>query len=240
MKLVYKRKLNRYKKRVYQYRYVIAINCVWILLIGAFIIFKQGNIREEKIVLPSPPVVSIPRDEYVPTFGPQRVIIRKGDIDVPVEPVGIGKSGNMAVPVDFGHAGWYKYGVEPGDRGTAVIAGHLDNGKGSPGVFYRIKELQKGDEIKVVTHTGAEVSFLIKEVRVVDYMDAPLDEIFGTSTDGVRLNLITCDGTWIPEKKMYSDRLVVFAEKKEDPKTATSTATTTKSTIKNVPKRIKK
>jgi DTW domain-containing protein YfiP len=39
-------------------------------------------------------------------------------------------------------------------------------------------------------------------------------EVFNSSDDKAHLNLITCDGTWDKAQKIYSDRLVVFADKK--------------------------
>jgi hypothetical protein len=48
-------------------------------------------------------------------------------------------------------------------------------------------------------------------VKSYDYQDAPVQEIFGPTTKQA-LNLVTCDGVWIPSAKSYSKRLVVFSE----------------------------
>jgi hypothetical protein len=48
----------------------------------------------------------------------------------------------------MGMAGWYALGPRPGDPGSSVILGQVDSGRG-PAVFFRLRELRRGDEIKV-------------------------------------------------------------------------------------------
>jgi sortase (surface protein transpeptidase) len=52
-------------------------------------------------------------------------------------------------------AGWYALGPRPGDPGSSVILGHVDSRRG-PAVLFRLRELRRGDEIKV---TRADRSF---------------------------------------------------------------------------------
>jgi hypothetical protein len=51
-------------------------------------------------------------------------------------------------PAARGVAGWYALGPRPGDPGSAVILGHVDSKRG-PAVFYRLRQLLRGDEIDV-------------------------------------------------------------------------------------------
>jgi len=46
-------------------------------------------------------------------------------------------------------AGWYTRSVTPGLQGTSVILGHVDS-YSRESVFFNIKNLRPGDQIKVV------------------------------------------------------------------------------------------
>jgi LPXTG-site transpeptidase (sortase) family protein len=126
-----------------------------------------------------------------------------------VQKVGITYAGNMAVPHNYVDVGWYKYGTVPGDTGSAVIAGHVDNGFGTPAVFKRLSELHQGDDIYVTMHGGRTLHFKVTDMQIYPYQDGPLEKIFN-ARDAVRLNLITCAGTWIPAAKTNDKRLVVY------------------------------
>ncbi len=191
---------------------IIFLNIIFLAVIG-FVIFKTIETPQEKAV-----VVQVPEDIYrgeVSTSTPTRILIPQVGIDGNVIDVGRGVTGNMAVPVKFTDVGWYRYGPVPGQKGNAVIAGHVDNGHGKPGTFYRLSDVNVGDAIYIENTNGEKIKFVVKEIRLVDYFNPSKEDmkaIFGPS-DKERLNLITCEGTWIPEKKTYSNRLVVFAER---------------------------
>jgi sortase (surface protein transpeptidase) len=116
----------------------------------------------------------------------------------------------MASPADFDAVGWYEEGAQPGMRGKAVLAGHVDNAAGRPAVFVRLTDVNPGDAIEVVGASGEVLTFIVSSLERYPYDDAPLARIFGPS-ENTELILITCDGTWQPFKRTYSDRLVVFA-----------------------------
>jgi sortase A len=142
---------------------------------------------------------------------PTQILIPKIGVDASVVGVGIGKSGNMAVPTKYADAGWYRYGPSPGEEGSAVIDGHVDNGFGLPAVFKRLSELQAGDEVFIVRADGSKLHFVVRTVTIYDLKDVPLGQIFNAQ-DGAYVNLITCDGTWSKESLSYDKRLVVHAE----------------------------
>src|SRR5579871_2731623 len=50
------------------------------------------------------------------------------NVNAPIVPVGFTVDGNMATPDRLSDVGWYEYGTPIGDAGSAVIAGHVDNG----------------------------------------------------------------------------------------------------------------
>ncbi len=141
---------------------------------------------------------------------PARLIIPLLKIDSNIQHVGVTATGNMAAPTGFSDVGWYKYGTVPGNLGTAVLAGHVDNGLALPGVFKNLKDLKPGDDVYSVDKEGNRLHFVVESVESFDYENVPLDRLFNEK-DVARLNLITCDGTWIPGKKTYDKRIVVFA-----------------------------
>ena len=118
---------------------------------------------------------------------PVRLIIPSINVDTNVQRVGVTPEGEMGVPTNTYEAGWYELGPRPGQRGSAVIAGHLNGLSGEAGVFADLGKLKEGDKVYVE------------------------DEVF-TRSDSTYLNLITCDGLWDETKKSYGKRLVVFAD----------------------------
>jgi len=151
-------------------------------------------------------VTTITEDQY-----PTRLIIPKLDIDAENQHLGVTKSGNMAAPNNFTDVGWYKYGTVPGNKGSAVIAGHVDNALGMPAIFYELKDLELGDDIYVVSANGKKLHYKVVDEEIYPYDDAPLERIFNAN-DASYLNLITCQGEWVPEAKSAANRLVIYAK----------------------------
>lgn len=158
------------------------------------------------------PIEMISVDEEVVEL-PQRLIIPAIQVDANVQLVGLDHKGGggMGVPTNFTDVGWYMNGVLPGQRGSAVMAGHY-NGKRTPrAVFFDLSTLSIGDEVIVVSGEQATHTFRVVQVVTYEY-DAPTAEVFVSHDGKRRLNLITCSGNWIAALKLYSKRTVVFTE----------------------------
>lgn len=152
-----------------------------------------------------------PQEEWMPPGeGPIRLAIPAIDVDAPVVHTGITRRGTMAVPASYRDVGWYRYGTRPGGQGSAVMAGHLDNGASLPAVFDQLSELKVGDEVLVHTAEGERLRFVVEESRYYPFREVPTETVFGRA-DAARLNLITCAGEWLSEEQTYSERLVVYA-----------------------------
>lgn len=165
--------------------------------------------KDEAIVPPEVELAS-PSAQVSVESRPARLMIPAVGVDADVQEVGITTEGNMGVPNNFYQTGWYKYGPVPGQRGSAVISGHVDNGLGLDGVFKRLKDVKTGDEIFVQTQSGDTLRFVVEETDSYVVASAPLTRIF--NRDGARrLNLITCDGTWDAAAESYDRRRVVYA-----------------------------
>ncbi len=188
------------------YKKIIGINLVFLLVIG-FVIWQVFKDEKRQVELPIPPEYEVLTSSSTPIS----ISIPTIEVEAEVLPVGRTREGNMAVPEKYEDTGWYRYGHEPGTSGNAVIAGHLDNGAGNPAVFYRLGDLRIDDRVFVSNEAGERLEFKVTGMSLYDYQNAPLELIFGPSDDS-RLNLITCDGVWIPEDKIYDKRLVVFTE----------------------------
>jgi sortase A len=141
---------------------------------------------------------------------PARLVIPSLGVDARVEHVGVNARRNMSVPQSYLNAGWYRYGTLPGERGSAVINGHLDNGLALPAVFSRLSELLPGDEMYVETEEGKSLRFVVEETARYPSDEVPLDLIFNRN-DIARLNLITCAGSWDKTEDTYDERLVAYA-----------------------------
>ncbi len=152
--------------------------------------------QEEK--LPSP---SIPQSIKIPSLG----------VAANIESVTEDDEGRMDVPEDPLNTAWYSLGAMPGEKGNAVIAGHLDTPSGDPSVFYDIDSLNVGDKIITIDEKGTEYVFAVVDVKTYDNEEFPLLEVFG-SYEKQRLNLITCAGTFDSTLSDYSDRTVVYSE----------------------------
>lgn len=120
------------------------------------------------------------------------------------------REGRLQVPQDPMRAGWYAQGPAPGDRGPAVIAGHVDSYRG-PGVFARLDELRKDDVIKVRRADGTLRSYAVTLVRTYAKRDFPTSLVYeGDGRESLRL--ITCGGDFDRRSKSYRSNVVVFAK----------------------------
>jgi len=123
--------------------------------------------------------------------------------------LGLSLDGTLEVPTDFSIAGWYAMGPKPGERGPAVIVGHLDS-KAGPGVFYRLGELAPGDLIWVASPNRAAIGFRVYAVREYPKAAFPTSLVYG-QTAKPELRLITCGGAFDDATGHYLDNTVVFA-----------------------------
>jgi hypothetical protein len=147
----------------------------------------------------------------VPLLIPVRLVIPAIGINASVESVGIRPDGNLATPVQhpWEDVGWYNLGPLPSERGSAVIDGHLDRPGGYPAVFWRLRDIQVGDDVQVTRSAGKTLHFRVTRIAYYPPDQAPLQDIFG-NLGGKYLNLITCAGDWIPSQHQTTLRLVVY------------------------------
>ncbi|MCA1709544.1 MAG: class F sortase, partial [Actinobacteria bacterium] len=126
-------------------------------------------------------------------------------------PLGLKGDGTVQVPpVETPmQAGWYRLGPTPGERGAAVILGHVD-GHDRSGIFYRLRELRPGDVVDVHRVDGTVARFFVTLIQQVDKKKFPSQSVYGT-TDRAELRLVTCGGTFDRSAHSYRDNIIVYA-----------------------------
>ncbi len=146
---------------------------------------------------------------------PVRLMIPELNIDASFQDTGLAADGTMEVPSTIYKAGWFTGSARPGEKGVAIVTGHVAQIRGGvvtkPGVFSNLYQLHAGDTLSVLNDRGETIQFVVREVRSYD-PTADATAVFSATDGGAHLNLITCEGTWVPSEKSYTERLVVFTD----------------------------
>lgn len=195
---------------------VTPLNFVLFFLVIAeiFLLWPQNSFSQSvksQIAAPTAIPTMTPTPTPIPYFPPSRLVIPKIEVDTTVEHVGVGDDGTLLVSSIPENVGWYRMGRMPGENGTAVIVGHLDMASGAPAVFYNLRQLEMGDEVYVTDERGKQMKFVIINKQSYPLDQIPLEEVFHGEGRAI-LNLITCDGDYIPGIG-YTHRIVISAER---------------------------
>jgi Sortase domain len=140
-----------------------------------------------------------PRSIRIPAIG----------VRAPVIPLGLNSDGTMQTPRDFSLTGWYKPWREPGERGSAVITGHVDSVNG-PAVFYRLRDLRRGNIIRVGRADGSVVRFRVEGLERWPKAEFPTHRVFRPTRIST-LRLVTCSGNFDASTGHYVDNTIVYA-----------------------------
>ncbi len=146
----------------------------------------------------------------LPPSPPDRIRIPAIRVNAPLTGLGLTKTGSLdAPPAARGNlAGWYEAGTTPGERGTAIVAGHVDNADG-PAVFYGLGALTKGSTIEVDRRDGRVAVFTVDAVEAYAAKDFPDQKVYGPARRP-ELRVITCGGGY-SRTTGYQGNVVVFA-----------------------------
>jgi LPXTG-site transpeptidase (sortase) family protein len=140
---------------------------------------------------------------------PIRVTIPAIGVDSALIRLGLKRNGTLQVPPNGFPAGWFTGAPTPGERGPAVIAGHV-RWSGRAGVFARLAKLKPGDTIAVTRQDRSTAVFRVSRVQQYPKTRFPSAAVYG-DIDHAGLRLITCGGLdYVSEK--YEANLVVFAD----------------------------
>ncbi|MFD0021344.1 class F sortase [Streptomyces sp. NPDC058382] len=141
---------------------------------------------------------------------PERITIPSIGVDAPVGRVGLGADGWIGVPplTDANLAAWYDGSVTPGEPGTSVVVGHVDNEAG-PAVFYGVGALDKGRRIEIHRADGRTAVFSVYAVEVVSKADFPAERVYADAAEP-ELRVLTCGGGF-SRKAGYDGNVVAYA-----------------------------
>ncbi|MEU4578214.1 class F sortase [Nonomuraea sp. ATR24] len=138
---------------------------------------------------------------------PRSIDIPSIDVEAPLMKLGL-KDGEVELPPYEKPkvAGWYTGSAVPGEKGASVIVGHVDT-KTSPAVFYKLRQVRKGETVKVERSDGKVVEYKVTAIEQVHKDDFPLRKVY--VEDG--LKLVTCGGKFDYAKGEYLDNIIVYA-----------------------------
>jgi LPXTG-site transpeptidase (sortase) family protein len=159
----------------------------------------------------APRPASDPRAKPLARSAPVTIRIPQIGVNAPVMKVGRDADGTVQVPPLAEHnlTGWYRYGPAPGQRGPAVILGHVDSATGIS-VFYYLKNLHAGDKVYVTLADGKVAVFAVDGLQKVAKDAFPTASVYGKSGDP-SLRLITCGGPFDQATGHYVDNVIVYA-----------------------------
>lgn len=157
------------------------------------------------------PDAAAPEAGVLPAAVPTRVRVPSVDVDSPLLELGLQEDGTVEVPPtgEGSPAGWYRNSPTPGERGPAILLGHVGNAHGRLGVFGRLEELGPGDVVEVDREDGTTAVFTVDRAVSYERADFPKDEVYG-NTDDAQLRLITCEdysawtGRWEANHVVYA------------------------------------
>jgi hypothetical protein len=158
--------------------------------------------------LTASPAAPVSQEEPPP---PVRLTVPGRGVDAPVDPVGIEPDGRMTLPDDVDRVGWYRFGPVPGEPGSAVVAGHVDDREQGLGALAPLRETEVGDEVVLSDAGGTSTRWRVLSRELFEKQALPLDLLFAREGPP-RLTLITCGGPFLPEFGSYRDNVVVVAE----------------------------
>jgi len=146
---------------------------------------------------------------YRATPVPVRVKIPRIGVASSLDRLGRAPDGTVQEPSRWETAGWYTPGTRPGDPGSAVILGHVDSKRG-PAVFFRLRELRRGDTVTIRRADGSSVRFAVQRTEQYLKDRFPTDDVYyPTLTPALRL--VTCGGEFDATVGRYRSNLIVFA-----------------------------
>jgi sortase (surface protein transpeptidase) len=148
------------------------------------------------------PAVTMPRS------APVRLSIPAILVDSSLMRLGLKSDGTLETPPGAFPAGWFTGAPTPGELGPAIIVGHVRYE--TPGVFERLTDLRRDDEIQVERKDGSTARFRVTRVQHFAKSAFPTQKVYG-NIDHAGLRLITCGGLDAQTNK-FEENVVVFAD----------------------------
>lgn len=162
---------------------------------------------------PCPPATAPWRADASPMPAAEPVAITVDHIDACSSLVPVGVDARRRIEVPPVHtpeqAGWYRHGPTPGERGPAVVVGHV-GGDGRRGVFADLADATAGDRITITRRDGTVAVFTVTGTVQVSKDWFPTRDVYG-DTEGAELRMVTAGGALDPSGRSEEDNVIVYA-----------------------------
>ena len=170
-----------------------------------------GTYIPPSITTTPPRLASDPGARPLARSVPVKIRIPRIAVNAPVMKLGRDADGTVQVPplADHNLTGWYRYGPAPGQRGPAVVLGHVDSADGAS-VFYDLRNLRAGDRVYVTLADGKVAAFVVDGLQKVAKDAFPTASVYGKA-GYPSLRLITCGGPFDQATGHYVDNIIVYA-----------------------------
>lgn len=178
---------------------------------------KQQNSANHGHATGSNPSTQIPAQSTVDTYQvaadlPRYIFIPKLSVKAMVKQVGLTRAGAVGAPTNVYDTAWYNGSAKPGQPGAMLIDGHISSWT-TNGVFYNLKKLVPGDEIKIERGDGKVISYKVLKSQTYAADKVDMAKVLApVNPDKPGLNLMTCAGDVIKGTTEFNQRVVVFAE----------------------------
>ena len=172
------------------------------------------NVDESKVT------VELVREHKVSPLHPRYISIPSlGITNTRTFAMGVNSDNMLQSSANISDAAWFDQSATPGSGGVVLVNAH-NGGITRDGVFSKLGTLKRGDIIEVERGDGEKFRYEVRENKSM-----PLDEVNATGmkmmmqsaeTGKEALNLITCDGKWVPRLKQFDRRIMLRAVLIED------------------------
>jgi Sortase domain len=99
--------------------------------------------------------------QITPVAPPVRIAIPSKQIAAQVIPEGLDREGSLVIPPPA-QVGWYDGGPMPGQAGSTLIAGHIDD-HGVPGAFLHLNAVPLGAQVALTTADGRTLNYTVTD-----------------------------------------------------------------------------
>ena len=165
--------------------------------------------RVAALPAPTGPIVAPPQSAAAQVARPVSLTIPLIGVKTNLITLGLAAGGAMQVPSTSTVAGWFTGSPRPGAVGSSIIVGHVDS-KSGPGIFFRLPQLKKGDDVYIKRSDGTTAEFRVTEVQEYPKDQFPTEAVYGPTPDA-ELRLITCGGTFDSVTGHYLSNIIVYA-----------------------------
>jgi hypothetical protein len=167
-----------------------------------------GDVRSAPTVAGHPAVPPVTQPDETGVADPAHLSVPVAEISARIEAVDHDAGPELPHVLSGADVAWFNGTSRPGDRGVAVLAGHVV-WAGGPGVFATLGEAEPGSTFEVTSADGVVRTFTVVGKSV--FHKASLDASLFAFTPERRVLLVTCSGAIDPQRGLRSENLVVLA-----------------------------